>query len=71
MSVRLLTLRLVKHGRYFLQSYWKRDIHVNILEQNREKTRRSLPNSLRVCYIKIHCVLNTFLIQHNSNFERV
>ncbi|XP_011211879.2 serine/threonine-protein kinase Pink1, mitochondrial [Bactrocera dorsalis] len=47
MSVRLLTLRLVKHGRYFLQSYWKRDIHFNILEQNREKTRRSLPNSLR------------------------
>ncbi|XP_054730711.1 serine/threonine-protein kinase Pink1, mitochondrial [Anastrepha obliqua] len=47
MSVRLLTLRLVKHGRYFLQSYWRRDIHANILEQNRDKTRRSLPNSLR------------------------
>uniref|UniRef100_W8BGA2 non-specific serine/threonine protein kinase n=1 Tax=Ceratitis capitata TaxID=7213 RepID=W8BGA2_CERCA len=47
MSVRLLTLRLVKNGRYFLQSYWRRDIHANILEQSREKTRRSLPNSLR------------------------
>lgn len=34
MSVRLLTTRLVKHGRFLLQTYWKRDIHTNILEQN-------------------------------------
>ncbi|XP_036339084.1 serine/threonine-protein kinase PINK1, mitochondrial [Rhagoletis pomonella] len=47
MSVRLLTLRLARHGRYFLQGFWRRDIHNNILEQSREKTRRSLPNPLR------------------------
>lgn len=34
MSVRLLTTRLLKHGRFLLQNYWKRDIHTNILEQN-------------------------------------
>ncbi|XP_075158897.1 PTEN-induced putative kinase 1 [Haematobia irritans] len=39
MSVRLLTSRLFKHGRYLLQSYWKRDIHTNILEQNQNRTR--------------------------------
>ncbi|EDW86407.2 uncharacterized protein Dwil_GK17835, isoform C [Drosophila willistoni] len=39
MSVRLLTVRLVKHGRYILRSYCKRDIHTNILEQNQLKTR--------------------------------
>lgn len=40
MSVRLLTTRLVKHGRYLLQTYWKRDIHTNILEQNQTRTTR-------------------------------
>ncbi|EDV92086.1 serine/threonine-protein kinase Pink1, mitochondrial [Drosophila grimshawi] len=39
MSVRLLTVRLVKHGRYVLRSYWNRDIHTNILEQGQLKTR--------------------------------
>ncbi|XP_017853192.1 uncharacterized protein LOC108607083 [Drosophila busckii] len=39
MSVRLLTVRLVKHGRYVLRSYWKREIHSNILEQSHLKTR--------------------------------
>ncbi|KAM7349586.1 PTEN-induced putative kinase 1 [Cochliomyia hominivorax] len=40
MSVRLLTSRLVKHGRFLLQTYWKRDIHTNILEQNQTKNTR-------------------------------
>ncbi|XP_061393060.1 serine/threonine-protein kinase Pink1, mitochondrial isoform X2 [Musca vetustissima] len=40
MSVRLLTSRLFKHGRFLLQSYWKRDIHTNILEQNQQRTRQ-------------------------------
>ncbi|XP_013107959.2 serine/threonine-protein kinase Pink1, mitochondrial [Stomoxys calcitrans] len=40
MSVRLLTSRLFKHGRFLLQSYWKRDIHTNILEQNQNRTRQ-------------------------------
>lgn len=40
MSVRLLTTRLVKHGRFLLQTYWKRDIHTNILEQNQTKNTR-------------------------------
>lgn len=40
MSVRLLTTRLVKHGRYLLQTYWKRDIHTNILEQNQTRNTR-------------------------------
>ncbi|XP_070074998.1 serine/threonine-protein kinase Pink1, mitochondrial [Drosophila takahashii] len=39
MSVRLLTVRLIKHGRYILRSYCKRDIHANILDQNQLKTR--------------------------------
>ncbi|XP_030386447.1 uncharacterized protein LOC115633206 [Scaptodrosophila lebanonensis] len=39
MSVRLLTVRLVKHGRYILRSYWNREIHTNILEQSHLKTR--------------------------------
>ncbi|EDV34640.1 uncharacterized protein Dana_GF21424, isoform B [Drosophila ananassae] len=39
MSVRLLTVRLIKHGRYILRSYCKREIHSNILEQNQLKTR--------------------------------
>ncbi|TDG42910.1 hypothetical protein AWZ03_010661 [Drosophila navojoa] len=39
MSVRLLTVRLVKHGRYVLRSYWNREIHSNILEQSQLKTR--------------------------------
>ncbi|XP_034490005.1 uncharacterized protein LOC117793733 [Drosophila innubila] len=39
MSVRLLTVRLVKHGRYVLRSYWNREIHSNILEQSHLKTR--------------------------------
>ncbi|XP_034118984.1 serine/threonine-protein kinase Pink1, mitochondrial [Drosophila albomicans] len=41
MSVRLLTVRLVKHGRYVLRSYWNREIHSNILEQSHLKTRSS------------------------------
>ncbi|KAH8288248.1 hypothetical protein KR044_006083 [Drosophila immigrans] len=54
MSVRLLTVRLVKHGRYVLRSYWNREIHSNILEQSHLKTRskRGFPlssvNVLRV-----------------------
>lgn len=40
MSVRLLTSRLFKHGRFLLQTYWKRDIHTNILEQNQNRTRQ-------------------------------
>lgn len=54
MSVRLLTVRLVKHGRYVLRSYWNREIHSNILEQSQLKTRskRGFPlssvNVLRV-----------------------
>ncbi|KNC23317.1 hypothetical protein FF38_02069 [Lucilia cuprina] len=40
MSVRLLTTRLVKHGRFLLQTYWKRDIHTNILEQNQTRNTR-------------------------------
>lgn len=43
MSVRLLTTRLIKHGRYLLQSYWKRDIHSNILEQKQTRQRTRLP----------------------------
>ncbi|XP_022219079.1 uncharacterized protein LOC111071853 [Drosophila obscura] len=39
MSVRLLTVRLIKHGRYILRSYCHRDIHANILEPNPLKTR--------------------------------
>ncbi|XP_017029193.1 serine/threonine-protein kinase Pink1, mitochondrial [Drosophila kikkawai] len=39
MSVRLLTVRLIKHGRYILRSYCKRDIHANILDQNQLRTR--------------------------------
>ncbi|KAH8397480.1 hypothetical protein KR222_007727 [Zaprionus bogoriensis] len=60
MSVRLLTVRLVKHGRYVLRSYWKRDIHSNILEQNQLKTRskRGFPlssvNALRVTAAAAH-----------------
>ncbi|XP_034656489.1 uncharacterized protein LOC117893703 isoform X3 [Drosophila subobscura] len=39
MSVRLLTVRLIKHGRYILRSYCHREIHANILEPNPLKTR--------------------------------
>jgi len=60
MSVRLLTVRLIKHGRYILRSYCKRDIHANILDQNQLKTRskRGFPlpstaaNVLRVSQAK-------------------
>lgn len=37
MSFRLLSHRLAKHGRYFLQSYCKRDIYTNILEQSNKR----------------------------------
>lgn len=43
MSVRLLTTRLIKHGRFLLQNYWKRDIHSNILEQKQTRQRTRLP----------------------------
>lgn len=38
MSFRLLTTRLYKHGRLLVQSYFKRDIHTNILDNGRTRT---------------------------------
>ncbi|BFG02135.1 uncharacterized protein DMAD_01725 [Drosophila madeirensis] len=45
MSVRLLTVRLIKHGRYILRSYCHREIHANILEPNplRTRSKRGFP----------------------------
>lgn len=37
MSFRLLTTRLVKHGRFLVQNYFKRDIHINILDNGRNR----------------------------------
>lgn len=37
MSFRLLTTRLYKHGRLLVQTYFKRDIHVNILDNGRNR----------------------------------
>ncbi|XP_037935777.1 uncharacterized protein LOC119669882 [Teleopsis dalmanni] len=54
MSVRLLTTRLVKHGRYFLQSFCKRDIYTNILEQEQSNTRKRVPISTRVVRSTTH-----------------
>lgn len=44
MSFRLLTTRIYKHGRLLVQSYLKRDIHVNILDNGRN---RSIPSELK------------------------
>ncbi|XP_065079137.1 serine/threonine-protein kinase Pink1, mitochondrial [Ochlerotatus camptorhynchus] len=44
MSFRLLTTRIYKHGRLLVQSYFKRDIHVNILDNGRN---RSIPSELK------------------------
>lgn len=44
MSFRLLTTRIYKHGRLLVQSYFKRDIHVNILDQGRN---RSIPSEFK------------------------
>lgn len=37
MSFRLLTTRFFKHGRLLVQNYLKRDIHVNILDNGRNR----------------------------------
>lgn len=37
MSFRLLTTRFFKHGRLLVQSYFKRDIHINILDNGRNR----------------------------------
>ena len=37
MSFRLLTTRLFKHGRLVIKSYYKREIHTNILESTRQR----------------------------------
>uniref|UniRef100_A0A0N8ES94 non-specific serine/threonine protein kinase n=1 Tax=Aedes aegypti TaxID=7159 RepID=A0A0N8ES94_AEDAE len=44
MSFRLLTTRIYKHGRLLVQSYFKRDIHVNILDNGRN---RGIPSELK------------------------
>lgn len=63
MSVRLLTVRLVKHGRYVLRSYWNREIHSNILEQSHLKTRskRGFPLS------SVNVLRNTAVPQPTAN----
>ncbi|XP_055642900.1 serine/threonine-protein kinase Pink1, mitochondrial isoform X2 [Toxorhynchites rutilus septentrionalis] len=45
MSFRLLTTRIFKHGRLLVQSYLKRDLHINILDNGRN---RRIPSALKV-----------------------
>lgn len=50
MSLRLLSTRLFKHGRFIIQNYCKRDIHINILEHGKN---RGVPSSFKkVIFLK-------------------
>ncbi|XP_055846775.1 serine/threonine-protein kinase Pink1, mitochondrial [Episyrphus balteatus] len=65
MSFRLLSHRLAKHGRHFLQSYCKRDIYTNILEQT---NKRRIPASITKAGNET--IQNALNAQHRSGIFR-
>lgn len=66
MSFRLLSHRLAKHGRYFLQSYFKRDICTIILEQT---NKHRIPAAVKKAG-KGHIVQNALNTEKRSGILR-